>query len=161
MSDRFVGRKLVVTGGSSGMGLATAATVVAEGGSAVLIGRNQAKLDEAVQSLGGGGQVATIAGDLNDPSQVATMVETIARDHADTSMLVNSAGFFIPKDFLDYDVAAYDSYMDINRGTFFLRNVITTGKKFGMVSMQNSLHSLVDEGAITPETMADVMVNYR
>jgi twitching motility protein PilT len=48
-----------------------------------------------------------------------------------------------------------------NRGTFFLRNVITTGKKFGMVSMQNSLQSLVDEGAITPETMADVMVNYK
>jgi twitching motility protein PilT len=48
-----------------------------------------------------------------------------------------------------------------NRGTFFLRNVITTGKKFGMVSMQNSLQALVDEGAITPETMADVMVNYK
>jgi twitching motility protein PilT len=48
-----------------------------------------------------------------------------------------------------------------NRGTFFLRNVITTGKKFGMISMQNSLQKLVDEGAITPETMNDVMVNYR
>ncbi len=48
-----------------------------------------------------------------------------------------------------------------NRGTFFLRNVITTGKKHGMVSMQNSLQNLVDEGAISPETMADVMVNYR
>jgi twitching motility protein PilT len=48
-----------------------------------------------------------------------------------------------------------------NRGTFFLRNVITTGKKFGMISMQTSLQKLVDEGAITPETMADVMVNYR
>jgi hypothetical protein len=30
-----------------------------------------------------------------------------------------------------------------------------------MVSMQTSLQALVDEGAITPETMADVMVNYR
>ncbi len=48
-----------------------------------------------------------------------------------------------------------------NRGTFFLRNVITTGKKFGMVSMQSSLQSLVDEGAITQETMNDVMVNYK
>ena len=48
-----------------------------------------------------------------------------------------------------------------NRGTFFLRNVITTGKKFGMVSMQNSLQNLVDEGSITPETMNDVMANYR
>ena len=48
-----------------------------------------------------------------------------------------------------------------NRGTFFLRNVITTGKKFGMISMQTSLQKLVDEGAITPETMSDVMVNYK
>ncbi len=48
-----------------------------------------------------------------------------------------------------------------NRGTYFLRNVITTGKKFGMVSMQSSLQALVDEGAITPETMQDVLVNYK
>jgi NAD(P)-dependent dehydrogenase (short-subunit alcohol dehydrogenase family) len=120
MSDRFVGRKLVVTGGSSGMGLATVATVVAEGGSAVLIGRNRAKLDVAVHSLGAGARVVTIAGDLNDPAQVEAIVETITRDHADTSMLVNSAGFFIPKNFLEYDVSDYDSYLDINRGTFFL-----------------------------------------
>ena len=120
MTDRFTGRKLVVTGGSSGMGLATAATVVAEGGAVVLLGRNQAKLDEAVQTLGGGANVATIAGDLNDPAQVDTIVQAIERDHADTSMLVNSAGFFIPKSFLEYDLSDYDSYLDINRGTFFL-----------------------------------------
>ena len=120
MSERFVGHKLVVTGGSSGMGRATAATVVREGGSVVLVGRSQAKLDQAVHCLGGGDRVTTLAGDLNDPAEVDTMVATIERDHADTSHLVNSAGFFIPKNFLDYDAAAYDSYMDINRGTFFL-----------------------------------------
>ena len=48
-----------------------------------------------------------------------------------------------------------------NRGTFFLRNVITTGKKFGMISMATSLQNLVDEGAITHETMSDVLVNYK
>jgi NAD(P)-dependent dehydrogenase (short-subunit alcohol dehydrogenase family) len=120
MSERFVGHKLVVTGGSSGMGRATAATVVREGGSVVLVGRSQAKLDQAVHCLGGGDRVTTLAGDLNDPAEIDTMVATIERDHADTSLLVNSAGFFIPKNFLDYDVAAYDSYLDINRGTFFL-----------------------------------------
>ncbi len=120
MSERFVGHKLVVTGGSSGMGRATAATVVREGGSVVLIGRSQAKLDQAVQCLGAADRVTTLAGDLNDPAEVDTMVATIEREHADTSLLVNSAGFFIPKNFLDYDVAAYDSYLDINRGTFFL-----------------------------------------
>jgi twitching motility protein PilT len=48
-----------------------------------------------------------------------------------------------------------------NRGTFFLRNVITTGKKFGMISMQTSLQKLVDDGIISAETMSDVMVNYK
>ncbi|WP_270886043.1 SDR family NAD(P)-dependent oxidoreductase [Pedococcus sp. 5OH_020] len=120
MSDRFLGHKLVVTGGSSGMGRATAATVVREGGSVVLIGRDQAKLDATVQHLGGSGYVTALAGDLNDPAQVTRMVDAIAQDHSDTSLLVNAAGFFIPKSFLDYDLAAYDSYMDINRGTFFL-----------------------------------------
>jgi NAD(P)-dependent dehydrogenase (short-subunit alcohol dehydrogenase family) len=120
MSDRFVGHKLVVTGGSSGMGRATAATVLGEGGSVVLIGRSHTKLDEAVQYLDGGDRVTALAGDLNDAAQVDAMVDALARDHADTSLLVNSAGFFIPKNFLDYDLAAYDSYLDINRGTFFL-----------------------------------------
>jgi NAD(P)-dependent dehydrogenase (short-subunit alcohol dehydrogenase family) len=120
MSDRFAGRKLVVTGGSSGMGRATAAIVAKEGGSVVLVGRDQGKLDEAVQDLGGGDNVSALAGDLNDPAQVSKMVTTLEQDHADTSLLVNAAGFFIPKSFLDYDLAAYDSYMDINRGTFFL-----------------------------------------
>lgn len=127
MSERFAGRKLVVTGGSSGMGLATAATVIAEGGSAVLIGRNQTKLDEAVQYLGDSAHVTTITGDLNDPAQVTAMVDTLTRDHADASMLVNSAGFFIPKAFLDYEAADYDSYLDINRGTFFLTQGVAKG----------------------------------
>jgi NAD(P)-dependent dehydrogenase (short-subunit alcohol dehydrogenase family) len=120
MADRFAGRKLVVTGGSSGMGAATAATVVAEGGSVVLIGRDQKKLDEAVQKLGGSPHAVGLLADLNDMNQVQELVETLGRDHADATLLVNAAGFFIPKDFLDYDVAFYDSYMDINRGSFFL-----------------------------------------
>jgi NAD(P)-dependent dehydrogenase (short-subunit alcohol dehydrogenase family) len=102
------------------MGRATAATVLGEGGSVVLIGRSHTKLDEAVQYLDGGDRVTALAGDLNDAAQVDAMVDALARDHADTSLLVNSAGFFIPKNFLDYDLAAYDSYLDINRGTFFL-----------------------------------------
>ena len=47
------------------------------------------------------------------------------------------------------------------RGTFFLRNVISTGKKVGMVPMSVSIQNLLDEGAITDETAADVMANYK
>jgi twitching motility protein PilT len=48
-----------------------------------------------------------------------------------------------------------------NRGAFFLRNVITTGKKFGMVPMSVSIQNLLDEGTISAETANDVMVNYK
>ena len=132
MADRFTGRKLVVSGGSSGMGAAIAATVVAEGGSVLLVGREQHKLDAAVQKLGGSPNAVGLLADINDLSQVQELVETLGRDHADATLLVNAAGFFIPKDFLDYDVAFYDSYLDINRGLFFLtqgivRQMVTQG----------------------------------
>ncbi|HET9007865.1 MAG TPA: sugar dehydrogenase, partial [Actinomycetes bacterium] len=47
----FSGRKLVVVGGSSGMGRQTAADVVAAGGSAVIIGEDPDKVDDTVQTL--------------------------------------------------------------------------------------------------------------
>ncbi len=47
-----------------------------------------------------------------------------------------------------------------NRGTFHLRNIITTGAKYGMMTMDQSVQSLLAEGAITPEVAAAVMVNY-
>ena len=47
-----------------------------------------------------------------------------------------------------------------NRGAFHLRNVITTGSKFGMISMDQSINGLLAEGAISPEVAAAVMTNY-
>jgi NAD(P)-dependent dehydrogenase (short-subunit alcohol dehydrogenase family) len=56
MTESFEGRKLIVVGGSSGMGRQTAAEVVAGGGSAVIIGRNQERVDETVMTLSAKGQ---------------------------------------------------------------------------------------------------------
>ncbi len=47
-----------------------------------------------------------------------------------------------------------------NRGAFFLRNIIATGGKFGMISMMQSVETLLAEGAITPEVSSAVMANY-
>ncbi len=55
MTEAFKDRKLVVVGGSSGMGRQTAANVVAGGGSAVIIGRKQDRVDETVMALGANG----------------------------------------------------------------------------------------------------------
>src|SRR4029078_6111727 len=47
--------------------------------------------------------------------------------HSDATLLVNAAGFFIPKAFLDYDPQDYDSYMELNYALFFLTQTVVKG----------------------------------
>lgn len=127
MSGTFEGRKLVVVGGSSGMGKETAADVVAGGGSAVIIGRDQPRVDETVAELCKQGPAWGIIADLADRSQVEAVQAQLADEHADTTLLVNAAGFFIPKPFLEYDGAFYDSYLELDRAIFFLTQTVVRG----------------------------------
>ncbi|MFL6095582.1 MAG: SDR family NAD(P)-dependent oxidoreductase [Blastococcus sp.] len=127
MTHSFEGRKLIVIGGSSGMGKTTAADVVAGGGSVVIVGRDQARVDETVTELSKDGPAFGITADLADHAQVESVRETLAREHADATLLVNAAGFFIPKPFLDYDEDFYDSYLELNRAIFFLTQTVVRG----------------------------------
>ncbi|MGW4490285.1 SDR family NAD(P)-dependent oxidoreductase [Amycolatopsis sp. NPDC004368] len=123
----FDGQKLVVVGGTSGMGRQTAADVVAAGGSVVVIGRDKAKVDETVKSLGEGKAVSGIAADLADRGQVEEVRRQLTEEHGDATLLVNAAGVFIPKPFLDHDGAAYDSYHELNRAIFFITQTVVRG----------------------------------
>jgi NAD(P)-dependent dehydrogenase (short-subunit alcohol dehydrogenase family) len=127
MPHHFKGHKLVAIGGSSGMGRDSAADVVAGGGSAVIVGRDQAKVDETVATLSKDGEAWGITADLADRQQVARVQQQLAADHADATLLVNAAGFFIPKPFLEYDGAFYDSYLELDRAIFFLTQTIVRG----------------------------------
>ena len=127
MTSGFEGRKLVVVGGSSGMGKGTAADVVAGGGSAVIIGRNKAQVDETVAELGKQGTAWGITADLADRDQVEAVREELAAAHADATLLVNAAGFFIPRPFLEYNEAFYDSYLELDRAIFFLTQTVARG----------------------------------
>ena len=123
----FADQKLVVVGGSSGMGRQTAADVVAAGGSAVIIGQDPAKVDETVRTLARDGKAWGICGDLSDREQADRVCRQLADEHADATLLVNAAGLFIPKPFLDYDGASYDSYLELDRAMFFLTQTVARG----------------------------------
>jgi len=109
------------------MGKETAADVVAGGGSVVIIGRDQARVDETVTELSKDGPAVGITADLADRAQVESLREKLAAEHADATLLVNAAGFFIPKPFLDYDGAFYDSYLELDRAIFFLTQTVVRG----------------------------------
>jgi NAD(P)-dependent dehydrogenase (short-subunit alcohol dehydrogenase family) len=126
MAGRFEGRKLIALGGSSGMGKQSAADVVADGGSAVIIGRDKIRVDDTVAELGATGPAVGITADLADRAQVEHVRQQLAADHADATLLVNAAGFFIPKPFLEYDGDAYDSHLELTRAIFFVTQTVAT-----------------------------------
>jgi NAD(P)-dependent dehydrogenase (short-subunit alcohol dehydrogenase family) len=123
----FAGRKLIAIGGSSGMGRQAAADVVEAGGSAVIVGRNEERVAETVDQLSRNGKAWGITADLANRDEVRRVGDALASEHADATLLVNSAGFFIPKPYLDYEESDYDAYLELARSAFFLTQTVTRG----------------------------------
>lgn len=120
MSSQFKGEKLLVVGGTSGIGLQTARMILAEGGSAVIVGRRPEKTEAARKELAALGQVAAVTADLSSDEGLAAFLKTIDEQHRDIDLLVNAAGVFFPKPFLEHQDADYDQYMKLNKAFFFI-----------------------------------------
>lgn len=122
MSDFFKGKKLLVVGGTSGMGLETARMVLNAGGSVVLTGNRKGKAEAVKTELSqyGSGSVSVIAANLMTEEGMNAIRQEINTHHRDISLMVNSAGIFIPKSFTEHDAADYDMYLSLNRATFFI-----------------------------------------
>ena len=128
MGSEFDGKKIVVVGGSAGMGRQVALDVIDRGGSAVIIGRSKDRVDDTVAELTNRrGQAWGIAAELTDRSAVTDVQRALSEHHGDATLMVNAAGYFIPKPFLDYDAQSYDSYLDLNYALFFLTQTVVAG----------------------------------
>ncbi len=124
MSNQFKGKKLLVVGGTSGMGLQTARMVLAEGGSAVIVGRRQDKTEDARKELAELGQVWAVVADLSSDDGLDALLKTLYAEHSDVDLLVNAAGVFFPKSFLEHRNADYDQYMSLNKAFFFITQMV-------------------------------------
>lgn len=124
----FESKKVVVVGGSTGIGRQVAADVVDHGGTAVIIGRSKRRVDDTVFQLANrGGEAWGITAELTDRGAVADTQRVLAEQHRDATLLVNAAGFFIPKPFLEYGQLDYDAYMELNFALFFLTQTVAAG----------------------------------
>ncbi|MET8955517.1 SDR family oxidoreductase [Streptomyces sp. NPDC004533] len=136
----FTGQKVVVIGGTSGMGYAVARHILDAGGSAVVTGRTQSGADEAAAALFTHGKAVGLAADVTDPAAVDRLRVLLTEEHADATLLVHAAGVFAPKPFLEHTAADYDRYQAINRAFFFLTqtvvaNMIDRGAKGAIVNI--------------------------
>jgi 3-hydroxy acid dehydrogenase/malonic semialdehyde reductase len=90
--SRIAGKLALITGASSGIGLACARRFAAEGADLVLWARRQDRLKEAARELGGKVKVRTGAVDIRDRAAVNRAAESLVKDGAVPDILLNNAG---------------------------------------------------------------------
>lgn len=86
---RFEGRKILVTGGAAGIGLAFTQQLVSQGASVIAVARNAERLKALADA--NPGRVVTHIVDLADRHQVAALIEKVVKEHPDLSVLINNA----------------------------------------------------------------------
>lgn len=120
-----------IIGGSKGIGFETAKQLVARNEPVTLVARNQDDLESAVQELAkiGNVPVATVVADLYDSSSVDSLIKHIQNDEHAITGLVNAAGYFLPKSFLEQTREDYRKYMDLNEAFFFITQAVAEKMK--------------------------------
>jgi NAD(P)-dependent dehydrogenase (short-subunit alcohol dehydrogenase family) len=115
---KLTGKIALVTGGSSGIGLATAHRFIAEGAQVFITGRRQTEIDAAVQQLGE--SAAGVRGDISNPGDLDQLYDTIRQKSGRLDVLFANAGLgeFSPLGQITED--HFDRTFDVNvKGTLF------------------------------------------
>jgi len=107
---RLVGRRVLVTGASRGIGRALAHEFAANGARLALVARSGGELTELAQQLGG----AAYAVDLSEPTQVRGLVAAIEDDAGPVDVLVNNAGIEMAGHLLDASAADLEALYRLN-----------------------------------------------
>lgn len=112
---------VIVTGASTGLGRAIAQTFLERGDNVVINSSNADNLQKAYDELGGLENLAMVVGDISDISLGQKLVDAAIRHFGSVDVLVNNAGIFDAKPFLEVDENELDKYLSINfKGTFFI-----------------------------------------
>jgi NAD(P)-dependent dehydrogenase (short-subunit alcohol dehydrogenase family) len=119
MAKKFGGKLAVVTGGSTGMGLATAKRFVQEGMDHVFItGRGQGALDAATAEIGK--NVTAVQGDVSNLADLDRLYDTVKKHERKIDIIVANAGLARLAPFGTVDEEFFDLHFDANvKGLFF------------------------------------------
>lgn len=120
--NSFSNKVAIVTGGGSGIGKEVAKRLTEAGASVVIGGRDAKKLAQAAREIdASGNRVRTLAGDIANPATAQALADLAVDAFGGVDILINNAGVFNPKPFLDVSPAEYDWFLDtILKGKFFM-----------------------------------------
>ena len=108
----------VITGGNSGIGLATAKLFAEQGAKVAITGRNKTTIDEAVYEIANG-SIGLIS-DVSDLNRIDSTYKTVKDTFGKIDVLVLNAGVFVAAPLAEYTEEMFDQTSDINfKGVFF------------------------------------------
>ncbi|NJP94879.1 glucose 1-dehydrogenase [Nonomuraea sp. FMUSA5-5] len=117
---RFDGRIALITGGTSGMGLAAAHRFLTEGAQVVITGRDQARLDTALKELDGGDRAVAVRADVADLDDLDALAAAIRDRHGRLDVVFANAGVASFGAVGEVGEAEFDRIVDTNfKGVFF------------------------------------------
>ena len=115
---KLEGKVAVITGGSSGIGLATAQRFVAEGAYVYITGRRQSELDTAVRQIGR--NVTAVQGDVSNLADLDRLYATVQQQHDHIDVVFANAGLIEPALLGEISEATFDNIFAVNvKGLLF------------------------------------------
>jgi NAD(P)-dependent dehydrogenase (short-subunit alcohol dehydrogenase family) len=116
---RFVGKVVLVTGGTSGIGLAAAQAFAEEGARVVLTGRDAGRLEAARKTVGK--EARAVVSDIADPSDSARLTASIGREYGRIDVIFLNAGIPGSTPVATVTEAQFDAILQTNfKGPYFL-----------------------------------------
>ena len=156
LSQRFTNKTVVITGGNSGIGYATARRIIQEGGTAIILGRDSQKLQDAQVSLGDRCHYYVV--DIGRLDQVEQVFAKIKADFDILHGLFVNAGVALIETWNEISEKSFDQTVDVNlKGAFFtVQHAVPLMHQGGAVLFNASLaaHRTFTGGAIYAATKA-------
>jgi len=142
---RLKDKTAIITGGGTGIGLATAHAFYQEGAKIILFGRRKEKLEKAVEKLGGSAII--VQGDMTNNNDLDQLINETLHNFKKIDILVNNAGLFNGSPLHEISDSQWDEIMDINiRSVFQLtRRVLPVmlSQKYGSIIHISSILGLI------------------
>ncbi|WP_026714181.1 SDR family NAD(P)-dependent oxidoreductase [Flavobacterium daejeonense] len=113
-------KQALIIGGTTGMGKATAQELLKKGIEVIIVGRADKNLETAKGELASFGAVKTMGVNLFDMNEVKVFADSLSKELPNLKYLVNAAGYFSPKSFLEHTEQDYDIYHNFNKAFFFI-----------------------------------------